>query len=128
MCSAEALFSEKGANGTSVSDVASRAGCTVGAVYHHFTDPDAMRESLGRALRPNGIILVIDFEPKSRSWLKRPKSVPDSREGHGISKSLLIEEMESAGFELEKEINPWHGRDFCFLFRLASPSDVTPDL
>ena len=96
-------------------------------VYHHFTDPEAMRESLGRALRPNGVILIIDFEPKTRSWLKRPKSVPDSREGHGIAKSLLIEEMESAGFELKKEINPWHGRDFCFLFRLHSASDVTPD-
>jgi len=35
---AAALFSEKGVDATSVADVAARAGCSVGAVYHHFRD------------------------------------------------------------------------------------------
>ena len=39
---AEELFSEKGLDGTSVSDIADRAGCSVGAVYHHFSDKKAM--------------------------------------------------------------------------------------
>lgn len=39
---AEALFSEKGAEATSVADVAARAGCSVGAVYHHFRDKKAL--------------------------------------------------------------------------------------
>jgi AcrR family transcriptional regulator len=35
---AAVLFSEKGVDATSVADVAARAGCSVGAVYHHFRD------------------------------------------------------------------------------------------
>jgi len=36
------LFSEKGVDATSVADVASRAGCSVGSVYHHFRDKKAL--------------------------------------------------------------------------------------
>lgn len=43
---AELLFSEKGADATSVADVAARAGCSVGAVYHHFRDKKALRHAL----------------------------------------------------------------------------------
>jgi AcrR family transcriptional regulator len=43
---AEALFAEKGADATSVADVAAQAGCWVGAVYHHFRD----KKALGYAL------------------------------------------------------------------------------
>ncbi len=39
---AELLFSEQGADATSVSDVAARAGFSVGAVYHHFRDKKAL--------------------------------------------------------------------------------------
>ena len=43
---AEALFSEQGADATSVADVARRAGCSVGAVYHHFRDKKALLYAL----------------------------------------------------------------------------------
>jgi AcrR family transcriptional regulator len=39
---AAALFSEKGADATSVADVGARAGCSVGALYHHFRDKKAL--------------------------------------------------------------------------------------
>jgi AcrR family transcriptional regulator len=39
---AATLFSEKGVGATSVADVAARAGCSVGAVYHHFRDKQAL--------------------------------------------------------------------------------------
>ncbi|MCP5057849.1 MAG: TetR/AcrR family transcriptional regulator [bacterium] len=39
---AEELFSQKGADGTSLADVAARAGCSVGALYHHFRDKKAL--------------------------------------------------------------------------------------
>ncbi|MBX9603884.1 MAG: TetR/AcrR family transcriptional regulator [Bryobacteraceae bacterium] len=39
---AEALIVEKGLDGTSVTDVAQRAGSSVGAVYHHFKDKKAL--------------------------------------------------------------------------------------
>lgn len=36
------LFGEKGIDATSVADVAARAGCSVGSVYHHFRDKRAL--------------------------------------------------------------------------------------
>ena len=39
---AEEIFFQKGADATSVADVAARAGCSVGAVYHHFRDKRAL--------------------------------------------------------------------------------------
>jgi len=39
---AEVLFADKGADATSVADVAARAGASVGAVYHHFRDKKAL--------------------------------------------------------------------------------------
>ena len=39
---AAVLFSEKGVDATSVADVAERAGCSVGSVYHHFRDKKAL--------------------------------------------------------------------------------------
>ena len=43
---AEELFSEQGIKATSVADVARRAGCSVGAVYHHFRDKKALLYAL----------------------------------------------------------------------------------
>lgn len=93
-------------------------------VYHHLTEPEAMRASLRRALRPEGVLLVVDFAPKTRNWLKRPKDVPKSRDGHGIDKALLVEEMLEAGFEIVREIEPWHGRDYSILFRLKAVPEL----
>ncbi len=43
---AELLFYEKGSDATSVADVAAQAGCSVGAVYHHFRDKKALLYAL----------------------------------------------------------------------------------
>lgn len=85
-------------------------------VYHHFTDPSPMRESLGRALRPGGLIAVIDFEPHG-GW-RRVEGVPD-RGGHGIRPDDLIAEMTSDGFEVVARFDDWEGGDdrFCVVFR-----------
>lgn len=44
--SAEALFSERGADASSMADIAAGAGCSVGAVYHHFRDKRALLYAL----------------------------------------------------------------------------------
>lgn len=36
------LFADKGMAATTVADIAARAGCTTGAVYHHFKDKQAL--------------------------------------------------------------------------------------
>jgi AcrR family transcriptional regulator len=43
---AEDLISEKGIDDTAVGDIAARAGCSVGAFYHHFRDKGALIQAL----------------------------------------------------------------------------------
>ena len=43
---AEDLISEKGLDDTAVGDIAARAGCSVGAFYHHFRDKGALIQAL----------------------------------------------------------------------------------
>jgi SAM-dependent methyltransferase len=85
-------------------------------VYHHFTDPPEMRRSLYRALRPGGLIAVIEIEPQPH-WPEL-SDVPD-RGGHGIPVEELIEEMISAGFEVVERHAPWEGQSdrYCVVFR-----------
>ena len=85
-------------------------------VYHHFTRPEPMRASLRRALKPGGLIAVIDIVPQTH-WGDLP-GVPD-RGGHGISADEVVADMLGAGFELVDQIDDWPGDDdhYCLLFR-----------
>ena len=85
-------------------------------VYHHFTQPEPMRRSLMAALKPGGLIAVIDIEPQS-TWSELA-GVPD-RGGHGIPPDDLVAEMIGGGFEFVERIDDWPGDDdhFCVLFR-----------
>lgn len=85
-------------------------------VYHHFTRPAEMRASLRSALRPDGLIAIIDIIPQN-AWRDLPE-VPD-RGGHGIPHGDLIREMTSEGFEVVLREDDWNGDDdrFCVVFR-----------
>lgn len=85
-------------------------------VYHHFIQPYEMRADLLRALRPRGLIAVVDVTPQS-SWRELPE-VPD-RGGHGIEPEDLIREMTSAGFEVVSRQDNWNGDEdrYCVVFR-----------
>jgi len=87
-------------------------------VYHHFTAPREMDASLLRSLKPQGEIAVIDFPP--RKWLSESdpvKGVPANRGGHGIPQKILIEEMTSAGFTVDKVVDDWPEDSYCVVFR-----------
>ncbi len=62
--------------------------------YHHFEQPASMLASIHRALKPGGILVVIDFERiegKSSNWVL----------GHvRAGKESVIHEIETAGFHL----------------------------
>jgi ubiquinone/menaquinone biosynthesis C-methylase UbiE len=92
-------------------------------VYHHFTNPQAMDASLLRALRPGGLLAVIDEEPRPGSTI--PEGVPQNRIGHGIPQTVLVAELKNAGFEVVSVHNDWpHDADhklYCVVFRKAKP-------
>jgi ubiquinone/menaquinone biosynthesis C-methylase UbiE len=87
-------------------------------VYHHFTAPADMDASLLRSLRSGGLLAVIEFAPRKSLTASDPvKGVPSNRGGHGIPKKILVEELTTAGFKLDKTIDDWPDDGYCVLFR-----------
>ncbi|HSR54090.1 MAG TPA: methyltransferase domain-containing protein, partial [Acidobacteriota bacterium] len=85
-------------------------------VYHHFENPPAMLADLGRALKPGGLIGIIDFDTDNHL---STSNVPDIRKNHGVEAGTVVEEVKAQGFELVRRVNDWQGRDsrFLLLFR-----------
>jgi ubiquinone/menaquinone biosynthesis C-methylase UbiE len=80
-------------------------------VYHHVTDPAATNASLLRALRPGGLLAVIDFPP--------PFFI--GRGSLGVPAQSVVDEMKANGFEMLRLRRDWPGRGpletYCALFR-----------
>ncbi len=85
-------------------------------VYHHFTDPAAMRRSLWNALKPGGRLVVVETEPQ-KGWRELP-GVPE-RGGHGIPAQELLADMERDGFAVVDRYFDWpaEGDSYCVVFR-----------
>ena len=92
------------------------AGCcdaiVLRRVYHHLTDPAATNASLLRALRPGGLLAVIDIPP--------PLFFLD-RSTLGVAPRIVIDEVTASGFEMLQLRTGWPGRgpleSYCALFR-----------
>jgi ubiquinone/menaquinone biosynthesis C-methylase UbiE len=92
------------------------AGCcdaiVLRRVYHHVSDPAATNASLLRALRPGGLLAVIDIPPPF-FFLERSSL--------GIAPRIVIEEVKASGFETLGLRRDWPGRgpleSYCALFR-----------
>jgi ubiquinone/menaquinone biosynthesis C-methylase UbiE len=98
------------------SDSGLPAGCcdaiVLRRVYHHLTDPAATNTSLLSALRPGGLLAVIDIPP--------PFFFLD-RSSLGIAPQIVIDEVTASGFEMLQLHTDWPGRgpleSYCALFR-----------
>jgi ubiquinone/menaquinone biosynthesis C-methylase UbiE len=98
------------------------AGCCDAAflrgVYHHVTQPIDTNLSLAEALRPQGRLAIIDFEP---SWLLSlffpVRDVPSNRVGHGVPSAIVITELERAGLPLIERHDDWLGGQYCLVFQ-----------
>jgi SAM-dependent methyltransferase len=93
-------------------------------VYHHLSDPAATNLDLLRALRPGGVLAIIDFPPMfSWLWPWSPKDTGEKRTGHGVAAGLVVDEVTASGFTLVKVIDDWPGRgplkSYCAIFRKA---------
>ena len=65
--------------------------------YHHFEFPQQMLASIHRALKPNGVLVIVDYERipgKSTAWIL---------EHVRIGKADVIKEIEAAGFHLAED-------------------------
>jgi SAM-dependent methyltransferase len=74
-------------------------------VYHHFTRPEDITQSLFRALKPGGRLAVIDFQPRPNT--ATPDGVPQNRGGHGIPPNIIAEEGKAAGLSLVSTLAEW---------------------
>ena len=77
-------------------------------VYHHVTNPERFLASVKRALRPDGRVFVIDFEPGAL-WFHggRPGDASERRPGHGVSQAAAAAEFQAAGFRVETSHPRW---------------------
>ena len=80
-------------------------------VYHHVTDPAETNASLLRALRPGGLLAVIDIPPPFFT----------GRGSLGVPAQSVTDEVTASGFELLQLRRDWPGRgpleSYCALFR-----------
>ncbi|MBI4165553.1 MAG: class I SAM-dependent methyltransferase [Acidobacteria bacterium] len=94
-------------------------GCdsiVVRRVYHHFPNPTKMNASFLAALKPGGTLAIIDFEDRE-ALPQVHENVPKNRGHHGISRSIIIEELTAAGFKPGPHPADWTNGDYCLIFR-----------
>ncbi len=77
-------------------------------VYHEFSYPKEMLQSIYRALKPKGKIYLIEYRGEDAS-------VPIKRL-HKMTEAQAIKELNASGFSLESNINnlPWQ---HCMIFK-----------
>jgi hypothetical protein len=86
---------------------------------HHLTRPREFDNNLVRSLRPGAYLAIIDFPPSPN--LPPVEGVPKNRGGHGIPERVMVEELTSAGLQVETVIEDWSGKDYCVIFVKRSP-------
>lgn len=89
-------------------------------VYHDLTEPAAIVAALRKALKPGGRLVIIDFEPTTMGDALMPRR--DNRDGHGIRKEHLLEELKSFGFAAIDGPRDWVGRMYIVVFRAVDPA------
>lgn len=89
----------------------------VSDTYHHFEYPQAMLRSIRAALRPEGQLVVIDFERiegQTEAWIM--KHVRAGRE-------VVIGEIEAAGFRRARTVDlPQLEENYFVVFQKSGPS------
>ncbi len=70
-------------------------------VYHEFSHPEAMLTAMKKALKPEGVIVLVEFRAEDDSVPIKPE--------HKMSKAQILKEMEVNGLKLVREFEglPW---------------------
>jgi ubiquinone/menaquinone biosynthesis C-methylase UbiE len=88
-------------------------------VYHHLTQPEEFDRNLVRSLKPGGRLAIIDFPANGN--LEAVEGVPKNRGGHGIPQKVMVDELSSAGLQVDKVVKDWSGTDYCAVFVKRGP-------
>ena len=64
--------------------------------------------------------------PKTKKIIDRDESTPIGLSGHGIDQQKVIEEITSAGFELERRIDDWEGDTYALIFHKPTTGPSGP--
>ena len=88
-------------------------------VYHHLTQPEEFDRNLVRSLKPGARLAIIDFPANEN--LEPVEGVPKNRGGHGIPEKIVVDELTSAGLQVEKVVNDWSSNDYCVVFVKQGP-------
>jgi ubiquinone/menaquinone biosynthesis C-methylase UbiE len=88
-------------------------------VYHHLTQPGEFDRNLVRSLKPGARLAIIDFPANGN--LDPVEGVPKNRGGHGIPQKVVVDELTSAGLQVEKMVNDWSSNDYCVVFVKRGP-------
>ncbi len=92
-------------------------------VYHHLADPAAVIGSARRALKTDGTLALMEFEPNVLRNLFAPRGIP--RKGHGVTKETLVGEMQAFGFRLRNRLSAWPDGMYLAIFMPATAGPVT---
>ena len=70
-------------------------------VYHEFSHPERMLAAMRAALKPDGLIVLVEYREEDETVPIRPL--------HKMSKKQIMKEMTANGFKLAKEYDelPW---------------------
>jgi cyclopropane fatty-acyl-phospholipid synthase-like methyltransferase len=93
--------------------------CIIDA-YHHFEYPREMLAEIKKALRPDGMLLLVDF--KRIDGVSRPYILKMVRAGQGT----FTDEFQNAGFELVERNEEMFPENYLLKFRHRKPAPPAP--
>lgn len=76
-------------------------------VFHHIRDRSAFAREIGKAVRPAGRLVIIDFPPGALWFHGRD---------HGVTAAEVIGAFGQAGLSLTQQIDNWGGGTYLLLF------------
>ncbi|TWT76447.1 Demethylmenaquinone methyltransferase [Planctomycetes bacterium CA13] len=87
-------------------------------VYHEFSHPESMLWHIHRALKPTGVIALLEYREEDPTVPIKPL--------HRMSKSQIIKEYEQNHFKLVRECNKLPWQHLMFFARSDSPLEAIP--
>lgn len=81
-------------------------------VYHEFSHPAAMLAGIRKALKPDGVVVLVEFRAEDDSVPIKPE--------HKMSREQILKELTLNGFQLKREFRELPWQHMLFFGRTAS--------